>query len=113
MKTKFLSLLLVLLFTGSALLAHPPGKPKISYNKTTGDITITISHPVKNASNHYLDLVWVSVDGEETIFEYDKQTSLENHKIVINMPGLETGTKIKVKSKCNYFGKKKGKYKVE
>lgn len=114
MKTKFFVILISMIFMGTALFAHPPGKPEISYNKKTGDLTIEFSHPVKDASKHFIEKIWVYINGNEVeVIAYEEQTSLEEHRVVLNMPNLESGTKIKVKASCNIFGKKKGKYKVE
>lgn len=114
MKTKFLVIVISMIFMGTALFAHPPGKPEISYDKKTGDLTIEFSHPVKDASKHYLDTIWVYINGDEVeLISYEEQTNLAGHKVVLNMPNLESGTNIKVKANCNILGKKKGKYKVK
>jgi desulfoferrodoxin (superoxide reductase-like protein) len=114
METKKIAILLSMIFMVTALLAHPPGKPEISYDKNTGDLIIEFSHPVKDAAKHFIDKIWVYVNGDEVeVITYEEQTNLEGHKVVLNMPNLESGTKIKVKANCNIFGKKKGKYKIK
>jgi len=106
MKTKLFSLLLMIVLTSSALLAHPPQKAQISYDKITGDLTIFIKHPVKDVTDHFLSIVIINLDGLKVHeFDYTSQSSPEGITIVYNMPGLESGAKIMVKATCNIFGK--------
>ncbi len=114
MKTTFMTLLLSLVFSGTVILAHPPAKPQISYDKVSGNLTITFSHPVKDVSKHYLDKITILIDGEEyEILEFQEQTNLKEHVIKMEIPNLEKGTKIKVIAQCNIFGKKKSKFVVK
>lgn len=114
MKYRIFVITLVLIFSVGELMAHPPQKPIIDYNKSNGELKISFKHPVNNSTKHYLDKVSIFIDGEEyKTIEYSEQTSLKGHEIVLNIEQLVVGTKIKVVASCNKMGKKSGKFVVK
>ena len=107
-------LTIVVLVISSLLLAHPASKVEISFNTESKVLELSFSHKVKNVETHYVEEVKVELNGEEIILQQiSSQENLEGSSLMYKIPEAKVGDKIKVITKCNKFGKKKGKLVVE
>lgn len=105
---KVILTLVVVLTTSFALKADPAKKVNLTYSE--GKLKIEAIHKVKNVKTHFIDQLIVKVDGKEVKkVEPKEQTSLSSEVLEISLPGLKTGSKIEVSTRCNEFGKKSGK----
>jgi hypothetical protein len=69
---------------------------------------------VKDVSDHYISDIIVYVNDEEiTTTTYEKQTDKLNEIVEIPLENIKNGDVIKLKAKCNKFGSKSAKIKVE
>jgi len=107
MKNYKFAAVLLLLIVPFILMAHPPKKVNLKYDKETKILSICLPHAVKDINKHYIDKITISVNGEEfKVLEYKAQTSEASHKVEIKLPDLKKGDKVKVEAKCNKMGKK-------
>lgn len=105
---KHLLLTFLICFTLSYCVeAHAPKKIKASYNSETNILELDIPHKVKNVETHYMEKVIITINGEETVVTYSKQSSKESHHATIELSKLEKGTVINIYAKCNKLGSKK------
>ncbi len=95
------------LFLFASVFAHAPSSVKISYNKANKNLTIEITHKVKNVESHYIDAItiWVNDVEKETI-NPQKQTSKEKHTFQYSVGVLKSGDVVKVMANCNKMGKR-------
>lgn len=114
MKTrKFLAIFIVVMLP-MALLAHAPKKVNLAYNNESGILSVKVVHPVKNVEGHLIDIMVISVNGEEVKkLEYKAQSSLESHEAEIKLPDLKSGDVISVKANCNKLGSKTTKLEIK
>jgi hypothetical protein len=109
MKTKRLLAFLVMVLLPMALMANPPKKVILNYNKETGKLNISAIHPVNDVNDHYIESFAISVNGEEIkVLEYTSQSSKESQNKEFDLPDLKPGDEISVKGTCNKFGSKTG-----
>ena len=107
MKNHKLVTVLLLVFIPFVLMAHPPKKFNVKYDKETKMLNICIPHSVKNVTKHYIESITISVNGDEIkVLEYKSQSSEASHDVEIELPELKNGDKVKVKAKCNKMGAK-------
>lgn len=96
-----------------SLMAHPPKKIEAKYNADKKTIQVTLSHDVKDVTTHFIKTVIISVNGKEVVNKsIDKQTSLENEDITIDLKDVKAGDEIAITGVCNKFGKKTMKMKI-
>ncbi len=113
MKQKIIVSLLIAMLP-LALFAHAPKKVLLEYDKDSGNLSVSISHPVKNVEDHHIESLVISVNGEEKeTMEYTVQSSLEEHLAEIELPGLKAGDQVSAKATCNKVGSKTGKLEIE
>ena len=113
MKTHRFLLLFLIAMLPMALSAHAPKKISLKYDRDAGKLSISIVHPVKDAEDHFIDEIVISVNGEEVEkLEYKTQSSLKKHEVEIDLPDLKTGDQLRVKTFCNKFGSKTGKLEI-
>lgn len=62
------ALFVVFLLVGS-VTAHAPSDLNLSYNQTTGNLSATFTHQVKDPVTHFLKEVKVAVNNNETILQ--------------------------------------------
>ena len=111
---KILFTLILLAALPLAMNANPARKVTLKYDNETEKLTVTILHPVRDTVKHYISEITILVDDKEIeTKELANQSSAESQIYEITLPGLKEGTKIEVKTKCNQFGRKKGKLIVE
>jgi hypothetical protein len=91
-----------LLFVAAVLVigtvsAHPPSDLNLTYNQTTGNLSTTFSHQVKDSQTHFLKDVKIDLNGNETVMAYTSQPTADiftyeypvnaSPKSVINVTG--------------------------
>ncbi|MBK8805866.1 MAG: hypothetical protein IPO21_04110 [Bacteroidales bacterium] len=92
--------------------ADPAKKVNLIYKSDT--LSIEIVHPVKNANDHYIDLIIVLIDDKEfKTYKPKKQTNINAELMKIVIPKLKKGSEIVVKTRCNQFGNKNGSLDVQ
>ncbi len=113
-KFKILLVLITFLGLSSTVEAHPPKKVTAKYNKESSELKIEITHSVKEATSHYIDVIIIYKNGEEiSKLEPSEQTGKQKHTESVILKDLKSGDIIKVKAKCNKFGSKTAKLKID
>jgi len=103
-KTILISVIMVIAYSIS--IAHPPSSVKLTYNKAEKKLVIEAVHKVKNVSNHFIDEITISVNGEDVdTVTLEKQSSLEAEKYSHSI-ALKSGDIVKVTAGCNKMGKR-------
>ncbi|MCF7936684.1 MAG: hypothetical protein K9L28_10135 [Synergistales bacterium] len=95
-----------LLFSLSAVvMAHPPSKLALEYNRESGVLTVRAWHSVSDAGSHYVESYEVTVDGDRryTLHASSQQGSGEAVAL-FHLGKLKDETEIHVKATCNKFG---------
>lgn len=114
MKTNRYLLLCLAMFVCLTVSAHAPKKVNVEYNTKAGKLSVAVSHPVKDVSDHYIESLVIKVNGEEVkTIDYTKQSKKESENVSVKLPGLAAGDEISVVAKCNKMGSKTGKTTVE
>jgi hypothetical protein len=106
--------ILCFVLMGFALVASPPKKVNLTYNKDTNELSIQALHKTKDVNKHYIKALKISVNGtEREIVELDKQSNavetLYNYKI----GELKSGDVVRVVAVCNKPGSKSAELKIE
>lgn len=110
-KIVFLTTLLILTVSSTALKADPAKKVNLTYQD--GKLKIEALHKVKNVNKHYIDKITVKVNGKEVkSMTLDKQSSAASQVVETDLPDLKKGDQIEVTTRCNEFGSKKGNLKL-
>ena len=111
---KYLVACAALLVFATVVRADPPKKVNLSYQSETKKLKIEAIHPVKNVTEHYLDLISISVDGKEVkALKPKKQSSAAGENIEIVVPEIKAGSQVEVKARCNEFGSKTAKLTIK
>ena len=94
-------------FLTNGIYCHPPKDINLNFNPDTKDMKIEVIHNVKNAQNHYIAKIDITVNKEQPIEKtYTQQTSLEKQEDTIKLEKASPGDKVKVKATCKIFGSK-------
>lgn len=103
----FFILVALLTFT-QVVLAHPPSKVDLDFNRETGILTVTAIHPVEDRTEHFIYLIEVKVNDENMVVQHFlSQLYAEKQVVPFFMHDLKAGDKLEVTAHCNIFGKKK------
>lgn len=95
------------LVTSFLVIAHPAKKVELQYDNTSGVITVTSTHSVKNVKDHYIDYVTVEINGKEVKKElFTEQTSVQEHVYKYKIESPKKGDVVKVNTHCNKSGTK-------
>jgi hypothetical protein len=110
---KVLFALLVLFSATTALKADPPKKITLTYTEEGNKLKIVALHPVKNVATHYIDLITITVDGQEVkVIKPQKQSDAQAETVEVSVPQIKKGSSVSVKARCNEFGSKTAKIKI-
>jgi hypothetical protein len=110
---KVLFALLVLFSAATALKADPPKKITLTYTEEGNKLKIVALHPVKNVATHYIDLIAITVDGQEVkVIKPQKQSDAQAETVEVSVPQIKKGSSVSVKARCNEFGSKTAKIKI-
>lgn len=105
MKKIILPVFGALLASAGTVSAHPPAYIEAAYDLKTKTVEVFVSHNSKDITKHYIDDVFVSVNGVKKITqESSTQTDDKGQKVVYIIPELKSGDKITVKADCSKFG---------
>jgi hypothetical protein len=92
------------------VLAHPPADVVISYDDTTGDLIVSVTHQVDDPIKHYIEKVTVKLD--ETILinpVYTSQPDRTSFTYRYNLPQLKGSSgDVRVDLQCSQFGSRSG-----
>ncbi len=94
---------------GSAL-AHPPAAAALTYDDQTGDLVVTITHPVDNPATHYVKQVTVR-QGNTVLIDksYTSQPDTSSFTYRYNLPQLKGSSgEVTVDVQCSLFGSRSG-----
>jgi hypothetical protein len=93
----------------SAASANPPKSVDLAYDKTKGELSVTITHTSFFPSKHYIKSVAVSVNGKEVLTTpYTTQPSGYNFTYTYPVKAAP-GDVISAVATCNIFGSTEGK----
>ena len=101
--------LLIVLLVISALLvfpvsAHPPSAVNLTYNTSTSELAVTITHAVRDPADHYIDPVEVRSGNAVLILaHYTSQPTMETFTYLYTVPA-KSGDLFEVNSTCNKGG---------
>jgi len=103
----FLTVSLVLLsfaFLSLNAVAHSPSNMALSYDSTTKELQVDISHQVSNPNTHYVENIVVKINGETSINQdYTSQSGSEFSYTYEEIDASE-GDVIEVTANCNQGG---------
>jgi hypothetical protein len=107
-------LVLIVLFTATtALKADPPKNVILTYIEEGNKLKIVAIHPVKDVTTHYINLITISVDGQEVkVIKPQKQSDAQAETVEVPVPQIKKGSTVSVKACCNRFGSKTVKIKI-
>ena len=95
---------------GGGVLAHPPADAAMSYDRTTGDLIVTIAHQVDDPATHYVKQVTVT-QGDTVLVDksYTSQPDRSSATYRYNLPQLAGSSgEIRVNVQCSQFGSRSG-----
>jgi hypothetical protein len=87
-------------------LAHTPSGVAVSYDETTGDLGVAITHQVDDPATHYVKHVTVR-QGTTVLIDqsYTSQPDISSFTYRYNLPQLKGSSgKIRVDVECSIFG---------
>jgi hypothetical protein len=109
MRCLVLGIIAITALSGYAL-AHPPSEVMLSYNENTGDLAVTIRHPIDNPDTHYVKQVTVH-QGSTVLLDqtYTSQPDRTAFTYTYNLPQLKgTAGEITVNAVCSIVGSRSG-----
>ena len=109
MKTKIV-LLFWLLLVPVLMMAHPPQKVLVTYDKETQTLKVQVLHQVRDVSVHFIKTLSIKVDGKEIEIPVENILRDNNSETIeIPLTNVTSGSKVKVKASCSMGGSKTGK----
>jgi hypothetical protein len=97
-------ILLVVLLLSSPASAHPPSAMSFSYNPAVQELTVTITHGVRDANTHYIKEMGIVKNGVPFLTQtYTSQPSPAVFAYTYFLPGT-AGDRIEVTATCNLYG---------
>lgn len=107
------SVIAIFLFS-VGVMAHAPKKITLTFDKATKTLKADILHKVKDVDGHYISDIIIYVNDQEVkTSTYEKQSEKLNEVVEFQLEDVKEGDVIKLKAKCNKFGSKSSKIKVE
>ncbi|MDD5475585.1 MAG: hypothetical protein PHU03_03620 [Syntrophales bacterium] len=96
--------LILFFFVAATAYAHPPSNIAMSYDRSEGSLTVTISHTVGNPEGHYIKEVTIASNGQilET-FSYTSQPERSTFTYSYRIDA-DSGDVLSVKADCSRFG---------
>ncbi|MBN1823804.1 MAG: hypothetical protein JW803_05740 [Endomicrobiales bacterium] len=103
MVARFIVLLSLAFFLVDAARAHPAKSIEVGVD---GDeISVSVTHQVKDPAKHYIGEIKVMLNGKEIVSQkYGLQGSAGKQEALYVVPGLKDGDKIKIWTNCIKFG---------
>jgi len=107
---KYATIILLLMFLGTALSAHAAGEVNVSYDANTKLVTVSFTHSVKSATEHYIGKVTLRLNGKAVVSQaLSLQESATGGTLIYKVPGLKKGDILEAATECNKGGTKSGK----
>lgn len=104
---KQILMIIVMTVALGALMAHPAGNVKPTFDKGSSLLSVSFAHKVRDAADHFINHVEIKVNGKDAIVhKLSLQESLEGGTLIYKLPALKKGDKINVLTKCNKGGDK-------
>jgi hypothetical protein len=104
-----LALISLVVLSGGAL-AHQPAEAVVTYDDTTGDLVVAITHQVDDPAMHYVKQV--TVKQADTVLidkSYTSQPDRSSFTYRYNLPQLKGSSgDIRVDTQCSQFGSRTG-----
>jgi hypothetical protein len=99
----------LIVLTGGAL-AHPPAEAVVTYDETTGDLIVAVTHPVDDPTTHYVKQVTVMQRDIKLIDKsYTSQPDRSSFTYRYNLPQLKGSIgEVRADVQCNWFGSRSG-----
>jgi hypothetical protein len=104
-----LAVISLAVLSGSAC-AHPPADAAVSYDDTTGDLVVAITHQTDDPATHYVKQVTVR-QGDTVLIDqsYTSQPDPSSFTYRYNLPQLKGSSgEIRVDAQCSLFGSRSG-----
>ncbi|MDD1679396.1 MAG: hypothetical protein LUO93_09485 [Methanomicrobiales archaeon] len=84
--------------------AHPPSNIVLSYNQSSQQLEVTITHVVRDTSTHFINSVNITRNGSPLLSEsYTSQPSTATFTYYYPVPG-KAGDTFEVTAACNLYG---------
>jgi hypothetical protein len=107
---RLVKFIIVLTALSGYALAHTPAGVAVSYDESTGDLGVAITHQVDDPATHYVKQVTVR-QGTTVLIDksYTSQPNKSAFTYHYNLPQLKGSSgEIKVDVECNIFGSRSG-----
>ena len=92
------------------MMAHPPQKVLVTYDKETQTLKVQVLHQVRDVSVHFIKTLSLKVDGKEIEIPVENILRDNNSETIeIPLTNVTSGSKVKVKASCSMGGSKTGK----
>jgi hypothetical protein len=104
---KYAILSLIILLFGTQLFAHPAGEVSMSYTAATQIVTVSFSHGVKSATEHYIEKVTLKLNNKVIVTQtLGLQDTISGGTLSYKVPGLKKGDVLEAVTECNKGGTK-------
>jgi hypothetical protein len=97
-------LLFTLLSLSGIVSAHNPTDMDLSFDTSTKELKVSITHPVSDTNIHYIKKIYIKINQEEPIIE--EYTRQPGNSFTYTFDGLEVieGYAVRVNAECNQGG---------
>jgi hypothetical protein len=108
----------ILIFALASIYAHPPADIKLSYDKESKILSVTVIHNIKTSkipdpNKHFIKKIALNVNGNELIVEsISAQQSDEGEKSAYLL-NVSQGDRISVSAACSLSGNKTAELQIE
>ena len=96
-------LLLISVFVNINVYAHPPEDMKLKYDFLNQTLYVRIEHRVSNPFTHYIETIFIEVNEEKYVFNYENQPTTSIFTYNYTIPA-DCGDLISVTAYCNMEG---------
>ncbi|MCK5833367.1 hypothetical protein KAH81_06830 [bacterium] len=108
-----IAVIIVFIFCG-IMFAHGPSAFEVDFNPENMELTIKVTHDVKNPKSHYIDKIEIERDSEVIILQVFKVQSDEKVQLAkYIITDAYVGMELKIIASCNKIGKKSFKFIVD
>ena len=95
------------LLAAGTLSATPPDRIRLSFNDSTGTLTIAVHHPTFYPAAHHIAKVAVMLDDSVVLIrQFSHQTNNQELDMECPVPGARPGDRLTVTAICSIFGKR-------
>ena len=95
---------IILVFAVTPALAHPPESIDLSIDSASV-LTVSVKHPAKKATEHYISKITVELNGNHIIGQnFRHQTDLDGQDVYYVVIDAGPGDKLSVTGECSIYG---------